>query len=108
MKFEQTTPPYNEARHGKPYVARMTFDDPKGAPRWGDWVGQPGEEGLLVLDGVFPGDVIMIGQRDHRTAHSIPEFHILLEDGDLLNVTKAQAYKHWHARQKSTVTPNQI
>jgi len=98
MTLSIDTPTYNEKRHGKPFIAAMTFEEPKGEPRWGDWVGSPGEPGLLVLEDVNGGDVVMRGQKDQHTEYTAPSFFILLEDGELRDVSKKEAYLHYKGR----------
>jgi len=80
MRLTIKTEPYNDRRYGKPYIARMDFSSsPQGEVSWGDWVGQPGEEGVLVLE-AEPGDVIMVGQKDNRNSRkSVPDYYIVAE-----------------------------
>jgi hypothetical protein len=98
MILEIPTALYDEKLHGKPYIAKMTFDDPTGTPEWGTFVGLPGEAGLLVLPDVYSGDVVMTGQKSKKTGYTAPSFFILLEKGELLDVSKVNAYKHYKAR----------
>lgn len=101
MKLELPTPAYDSAKYGKPYIAQVTFDDPIGTPRWGSFVGLPGEPGLLVLDDVHPGDVILKGQKRKATEYTAPEFFVLMEDKELRDVSKVDAYRHFEARKKA-------
>lgn len=74
------TPSYNERRLGKPYIAKMDFSTSAGTPEWGEFVGGYGEAGMLLLDGVKVGDVVMTGQKDFRKPrNSAPDFFILME-----------------------------
>ena len=93
MKITEETGAYNERRYGKPYIAQIVWDTPKGTPEWGEWCGQPGQPGLLIID-AEPGDTLMIGQKDHRNSKkSAPDYFIVCDDGTLDNVSKAEAYK---------------
>ena len=93
MKITKDTGSYNDRRYGKPYIAKIVWDTPQGTAQWGEWVGQPGQPGLLVLD-VEPGDTVMLGQKDHRNSRkSAPDYYVVADDGALHPVTKAEAYK---------------
>lgn len=97
MKIEIETGSYNERRYGKPYIAKISFSDgATGTPTWGQWCGQPGESGLLIID-AEPGDIIMRGQKDNRNPkHSAPTYYQLTSDGAMVATgTKAAAYKLW-------------
>ena len=97
MKLNIETSPYNERRYGKPWIARVRFPDAKGEFSWGEWVGQPGCSGLLMLE-AEPGDVVARGQRDNRKmSNSAPDFFVVEPSGSLRGVTKAEAYTHYHA-----------
>lgn len=94
MKLNIETQAYNERRYGQPWIARVRFPTAAGEFVFGEWAGQPGTAGLLVLD-AEPGDVIARGQKDFRkSANSAPVFHILQADGTLERVSKADAYRH--------------
>ena len=97
MKIELTTCSYNERRYGKPYIATVDFSaGVVGTPSWGQWCGQAGESGLLILD-AEPGAIVMRGQRDNRNMkHSAPHYYQLSASGELVRMdTKAEAYKAW-------------
>lgn len=97
MKLNIETGAYNERRYGKPWIARVRFPDAKGEFLWGEWVGQPGCSGLLILE-AEPGDVVARGQRDNRKmSNSAPDFFVVEPDGSLREVTKAEAYTHYHS-----------
>lgn len=98
MKIGMDTSAYNEKRYGKPWIARVTFESAKGDFHFGEWVGQEGREGVLVIE-AEPGDVIATGQKDFRKPqHSAPTFYILQDDGSLGPwVEKKEAYQHWQA-----------
>tara|TARA_R110000796_G_scaffold23697_3_gene67771 strand:+ start:188 stop:508 length:321 start_codon:yes stop_codon:yes gene_type:complete len=95
MKIEIQTNSYNERRYGRPYIAKILFDDHKGSPAWGSWVGDPrnGSEGLLILD-CDVNDIVMTGQKDSRNArNSAPTYHVVKEGGALQEVSKVEAYR---------------
>ena len=97
MKIEINTESYNERRYGKPYIAKIDFSEPKGIPTWGAWVGQAGAGGLLILENIQPGDIIMRGQRDNRNMkYSAPNFYIVQPEMSLESCTKAEAYLAYH------------
>ena len=95
MKIEIDTSSYNERRYGKPYIAVVDLTNKDANPKWGNWIGSPGEEGILSIE-AEPGDVVMTGQKDFRKPrNSAPEYQILQPDGTLGEcLTKAEAYKH--------------
>jgi len=102
MRIEIDTPSYNERRYGKPWIATVDFSaSAKGEFSFGDWVGQPGDEGVLTLVNVQVGDVIARGQKDTRQPrNSAPDFYVVDADGDLRAVSKADAYKHWQQQEE--------
>ena len=93
MKIIINTDSYNERRYGRPYIAIVDFKtNPKGDCTWGDWVGHPGQSGILVID-ANPHDIIMKGQKDNRGRGSAPEYGMVEEDGTIEWCdTKAKAY----------------
>ena len=94
MKIELETAAYNTRREGKPWIAKVEFPDSKGKFIFGDWVGSAGEAGLLILDGIEPGEIYARGQKDLRKRrNSAPAFYILGDDGK--SITKVEAYKHY-------------
>lgn len=98
MILEISTGSYNDRRYGKPWIAKVTFETSQGAFRWGDWVGQPGDSGLLLLD-AEPGDVVARGQKDFRKPkNSAPEWYVVTDGGTLQSVSKAEAYKMWRSK----------
>lgn len=70
-----STSSYNDRRYGKPWIARLDFSvSAAGEFRWGNWLGQSGEEGELSLE-VNPGDVVAHGQKDSRKPrNSAPDY----------------------------------
>lgn len=115
MKIQIATPSYNERRYGKPWIARVDFPDAKGVFNFGEWVGQNGTSGLLIID-VQPGDIIAMGQKDHRNmSNSAPDFFLVpmdapehlesnsyraLDEAGFARITKADAYQHYQDRAK--------
>lgn len=94
-KIEIATDSYNDRRYGKPWIAIVDFSaNAQGDYVWGDFVGRPGDAGLLVLEAT-PGDIIAKGQRDNRKpSNSTTQFYQLQTDGTLgPEITKAEAYK---------------
>lgn len=91
------TSDYNEKRYGKPWIARICFEHSKqGEFYFGEWVGEPGEAGMLILENVRVGDIVSRGQRDTRKMrNSAPSFYIVQDDKSLLHVSKIEAYKHF-------------
>lgn len=63
---------------------------------FGNWVGTPGYDGVLLLD-VAPGDIVARGQKDFRNPkYSAPTYYIVGADGQLERVgSKGDAYKLW-------------
>jgi hypothetical protein len=101
MKIEIATASYNDRRYGKPYIAKMDFTTAKGEPTWGNWVGAAGEAGLLILDNVEAGDVIMRGQRDTRNMkNSAPDYYILDAELKRTACSKVDAYQSWQLKNK--------
>lgn len=100
MRITIETESYNERRYGKPYIALIDFSDSRGAPTWGDWIGQPGTSGLLELT-CEPGDIVMRGQKDFRKSrNSAPDYYQVQASGSvplLLGMSKAEAYKTYRA-----------
>jgi len=110
MKIEIETSAYNERRYGKPYIASIIFEDNKGEPTWGNWVGDSrnGTSGLLTIE-VDPGDVVMKGQRDNRNMrNSAPEYAIVQSDGSLEDVSKVEAYQHFQTVRPATPKENPL
>ena len=106
MNIQIETESYNERRYGKPWIAKVDFSDnansgyfsnlfPTGNFAWGNWVGDPGSTGLLILD-AEPGDVVARGQKDNRgrRENSAPRWAIVNEAGELVSCTRVEAYTH--------------
>lgn len=103
MRLQTTS--YNERRYGKPWIAKVTFDDAgKSNFEFGAWIGQDGFTGILELS-VNVGDIVAFGQKDNRQPrNSAPDFFIVeqvvAEVDDkwdtpaLRSVSKSDAYLH--------------
>jgi hypothetical protein len=90
MKITITTSSYNEKRFGKPYVAKL--DTNGNVVEWGQWIGTPGDEGFLEIECAL-GDVVMHGQKDYRGNKGRPDYALVLSDGSLQYMTKADAVR---------------
>jgi hypothetical protein len=102
MKIEIETGSYNEKRYGKPWIAKVGFSqDPKGSYVFGSFVGDPGYEGMLVID-LNPGDIGAQGQKDHRARRpEPPEYFVVNEDGVRTKLkSKAEAYKTFKSKEQ--------
>jgi hypothetical protein len=98
MRIERETDSYNDRRYGKPWIAKVTFEGTKAEFLFGNWIGQQGGKGLLVID-LEIGDVFARGQKDFRKpANSAPDFYILRENGKGEATSKSDAYKYWEAK----------
>lgn len=95
MNIEMKTDAYNDKRYGKPWIAKVNFNtDPKGVFTFGSFVGDPGYRGLVVID-AEPGEILAVGQKDHRSSRpKAPEYYEVKDDGSLRHLdSKAEAYK---------------
>ena len=101
MQLKIDTPAYNPRREGCPWIATVDFTTSKGEFRFGEWVGQTGDCGLLLLD-CQPGDIIARGQKDFRKPrNSAPSFFEAMADGTLRPLdSKAEAYKLYQSHQQ--------
>lgn len=108
IHIERRTGQYNERRYGRPYIAVVDFAaNHQGACKWGEWIGSPGDEGLLMID-AEPGDIVMIGQKDYRNSrHSEPTYYQLGADGNLEELSgKAAAFRAFRAAHSPAPTPS--
>lgn len=105
VHLEQKTAAYNARRWGRPWIARVDFSSNlHGVFSWGDWVGQDGEAGVLVLD-AREGEIVAIGQKDHQGHGTYADYYQIV-DGALAPLTdKAAAYIVAH--QTSGVRPRE-
>lgn len=113
MQLQIETFSYNSRRYGKPWLALVTFPTPQAVYTFGDWVGEPGRQGLLLLD-VNAGDIFAWGQKDMRKpANSAPSFFIVpdtvtgiftdfdsLKEAGFVRVTKKDAFLHFSAKKE--------
>ena len=93
-RITHNTLPYNERRYSSPWIARVDFNkDPKGVFTFGDFVGERGRAGLLVIDAP-EGAIVAIGQKDYRGKGTSCTYYRVQLSGDLLELAgKAAAYK---------------
>jgi hypothetical protein len=92
MKITKATSSYNQRRYSKPWIASLTAGDKFPKYEWGQWVGDAGDPGELIMD-VEAGDVIAIGQKDNRGNNTDQEFYIVGGSGELESVDKVTAYR---------------
>lgn len=105
MEIQIETKSYNEKRYGKPWIAKVSFEDSKkGDFIWGDWTGDHynGGEGVLSLDANI-GNIVARGQKDNRQPrNSAPDFYVVSADGTLDKIgDKGAAYKHYLAQKNN-------
>ena len=91
MRVARAIGPYNPRRYGRPWIAKVTSWPVGGKPKleFGFYVGD--ECGGEVEISAEPGDVLRIGQRDHRGNNSTDCWYVLLPSGRLDRVSAAQA-----------------
>ena len=107
MKITVKTIGYNQRRCGKPWIAKVNFESPKGDFAWGDWTGDHynGGAGTLTIN-ANPGDIIARGQKDFRNKrNSAPDFYVVSGDGSLEEIgDKGAAYNFF--LEKKDAKPN--
>ena len=93
MNIKLNTDSYNPRRYGKPWIAVVDFSkNPKGDYTWGDWVGSPGQAGVLVIQAEV-GAIIAQGQKDNRGNGTRIIYAQVATDGKLVPIaSKADAY----------------
>ncbi|MBA4385908.1 MAG: hypothetical protein C0410_14310 [Anaerolinea sp.] len=67
IKIEIKTDHFTPKRFSKPWIAKVDFSNViKGEYTWGEWIGDAnlGTDGLLVIEGLEPGDIVATGQKD--------------------------------------------
>lgn len=83
MKIQINTRPYNTRRYSKPWIANVDFYKiDKGDFTFGSWIGDPGEEGLLVIE-ANERDIIATGQKDFRKPQNSAPTWYQVVDGEL-------------------------
>lgn len=96
MQISIDTSSYNDRRYSRPWIARVDFAaDPQGKFLWGQWIGQPGESGILMVD-AEPGQIVARGQKDFRKPrNSATDWYQVGSDGSLICLErgKSEAYK---------------
>lgn len=102
---EARTEPYSARTHGRPWIAEVTFDDPRGNFRWGHWIGQSGEAGLLVIEAPA-GAVVATGQKRFGGRGAAPRWWLVTASGELdpLN-SRASGYLAWKAAEAKRRAP---
>ena len=88
---------YNHRRYSKPWIARIVEWNGSEKPtlEWGQWLGTSDDGGVLEVY-ANPGDIIRWGQKDYRKIHhSVNEYGILQDSGEIEDTTPANAKKHW-------------
>ena len=94
MKIARDTSIYNDRRYGKPWIAKITLEGNELKFHFGTWCGDPGSEGVLILDEMEAGDFYASGQKDFRKPrNSTPYYYELSADGKGIEKTKAEVYK---------------
>lgn len=94
MKITRDTSSYNNRRYGKPWIAKIQLKGNDLKFRFGSWIGDPGSEGVLILDDMEPGDFFARGQKDFRKPrNSAPNYYELDADGKGIETIKAAIYK---------------
>jgi len=94
MKITRDTDSYNERRHGKPWIAKITLVGNDLKFHFGAWLGDKGEEGILILDEIEVGEFYAIGRKDFRQPrNSKPNYYQLGGDGQGIETTKPNIYK---------------
>jgi hypothetical protein len=95
MKITRDTSCYNERRYGKPWIAKIYLEGNELKFQFGTWVGDPGDEGVLILENIEPGDFFARGQKDFRKpANSKPDYYRFISENDPgSSVTKPEIYK---------------
>lgn len=91
---------YNSRRYGKPWGARVTFDDRAKAQYdfIGSYVGDDG--GGIVVISCNDGDIVAVGQRDNRGGRTENSWYVV-ENGEAREVSKEEAYKLFIQRKEA-------
>lgn len=100
FKIEIETSSYNEKRYSKPWIAKVTFLNDKPQYQFGNYVGQPGYSGLLVIE-AKEGDIVARGQKDNRRNNTDNDWYIVDAEGKLQKTDRVEAYKHYMSKEKN-------
>lgn len=97
MKVTKEFGDYNFRRYGRPWAAKITAFD--GRPTLdfidGAWNGTADNGGEIIFD-AQPGEVVKIGQADHRGSNTLNDFYRVAQDGKLEHIDSApEARKAW-------------
>jgi len=94
MKITQNTGSYNDRRYGKPWIAKISLEGNNLKFHFGTWCGDPGDEGILILDGIEPGEFYAKGQKDFRQPrNSTPVCYRATAEGKGESVSKPEVFK---------------
>ncbi|MBU3928188.1 MAG: hypothetical protein KKB74_10310 [Bacteroidetes bacterium] len=96
IKIEIKTTHFTPKRFSAPWIAKVDFLKViKGEYIWGKWIGDAalGTDGLLVIDGLEPGDIVATGQKDASGKKTKVEwFQVRGKELELLS-GKVEAYE---------------
>ena len=89
MKIKRYTSSYDASRYGRPWIAKVTSTGNKLKLEYGTWIGDKGEEGILILDDIEPGEYFARGHDDRQQPrNSKPSYYLLSEGGMGIETTK--------------------
>lgn len=95
MQKQIDTEAYNEKRYGKPWIAKLVLgaDEKEIKFNFGNWIGDLGNSGLLVLE-LEVGDYFARGQKDfRRPRNSTPTYYKLEAEDHVYEVGKVEVYR---------------
>ena len=101
MLIEHEWHAYNTRRFGNPWAARISFNGVK--PVY-DFVGRFAS-GRLAFE-AEPGDLMAMGQKDHRGNGTTKEFYLIGAAGELERINEAHALLLWRERTTATTPDN--
>jgi hypothetical protein len=106
MRIAKRFAGYNPRRYGKPWIARITSWPVGGKPdiEWGTFVGDDEGGEVEILANV--GDIVRVGQRDHRGSNTFANWYVVQEDGALQLVDAAAARKAYDEKMANSATSN--
>jgi hypothetical protein len=100
MNIIKETCSYNERRYGKPWIAKVTFNKTIPKFEFGNWIGQAGYEGKLILENVEEGEIVSRGQKDNRNFKNNETNYYIVKNGELESISKVDAYNYYEANKK--------